>query len=120
MQYHDYEKMSVKELKEEAKAKNITGVSSLHKHDLIRRLLTSPKRIVQRTVSVPKKLVSPKKSQTKLLTCKKQTSKKYTSRDSPPYSATACCYKVREGNDGHLYVSEPSKLGKSDCKWRLL
>lgn len=41
--------------------------------------------------------------------CSKQTTKKYTTRKSPPYKAQECRGKVKEGNDGNLYISKPNK-----------
>ena len=43
--------------------------------------------------------------------CKRQTSKKYTSRPSPPYSAAHCPGVATNGNDGNTYVSVPNKNG---------
>lgn len=42
------------------------------------------------------------------MTCKKRTSKKYTSRNSPSYSAQDCKGKTMKGKDG-IYVSKPDK-----------
>ena len=50
--------------------------------------------------------------------CTRQTSKKYTSRNSPPYPGTACCHQVKYGNDNKLYKSRPAKGG--NCRWSLL
>ena len=41
----------------------------------------------------------------KIYNCIRQTSKKYTTRNSPPYSAQSCQNKKMKGNDGKLYVS---------------
>lgn len=41
--------------------------------------------------------------------CKKQISKKYTKRKSPPYPANKCKNKTLRGNDGLMYVSKPNK-----------
>jgi hypothetical protein len=45
------------------------------------------------------------------MVCKKQNTKKYSKRDSPPYSAQDCKGKQKKGNDGKLYQSEPDKRG---------
>lgn len=37
--------------------------------------------------------------------CKKETTKKYTSRSSPPYSANKCLAMKKKGNDGKFYIS---------------
>ncbi len=37
--------------------------------------------------------------------CKKETTKKYISRPSPPYSANKCLGMKKKGNDGNFYVS---------------
>jgi len=47
--------------------------------------------------------------------CKRQTTKRYTERNSPPYPGTACCGKVMPGNDGELYVSKRASDGS--CRW---
>ena len=49
--------------------------------------------------------------------CTIQTTKKYTSRSSPPYPANKCCGKTLKGNDGKKYVSVPGSLGI--CAWKL-
>lgn len=49
--------------------------------------------------------------------CKKKTTKKYTSRKSPPYNANECCDSNKQGNDGRMYVSIPNKNGV--CRWVL-
>ena len=41
----------------------------------------------------------------KIYKCLKQTSKKYLSRNSPPYSASQCRGDKMLGNDGKLYIS---------------
>ncbi len=43
--------------------------------------------------------------------CKKQTSKKYAERPSPPYPATPCHDMQMTGNDGREYVSKPASDG---------
>jgi len=43
--------------------------------------------------------------------CTKQTTKKYKTRGSPPYSAADCPDKTQKGNDGTKYVSRPDKRG---------
>jgi len=50
--------------------------------------------------------------------CKKQSSKKYTRRDSPSYPANECCGLTKKGNDGKKYVSQEAKNGV--CKWVLV
>ena len=49
------------------------------------------------------------------MVCKEQTTKKYTSRKSPPYKANECCGETKKGNDGMMYKSKPDKKGV--CKW---
>ena len=46
-----------------------------------------------------------KRSSKSVRQCIKQSSKKYTSRNSPPYSASDCPNKIMTGNDGQLYFS---------------
>jgi len=43
--------------------------------------------------------------------CKKETSYKYTSRSSPPFSANKCKSMKKKGNDGNIYKSVPNKKG---------
>ena len=38
--------------------------------------------------------------------CKKQTTKKYATRKSPPYPANSCKRMKKKGNDGKFYVSK--------------
>jgi hypothetical protein len=47
--------------------------------------------------------------------CVKQTTKKYTSRKSPPYPAAKCCGQVFPGKNGLMYVSQADKKGT--CRW---
>lgn len=47
--------------------------------------------------------------------CTQQSTKKYTSRSSPPYPANLCCDMTILGNDGQLYTSVASKTGV--CRW---
>ena len=47
--------------------------------------------------------------------CIRKTSKKYITRNSPPYSANKCCNETKQGNDGNLYRSKPNK--NNICKW---
>jgi hypothetical protein len=49
-----------------------------------------------------------KRTSKKTYQCVRQTLKKYTSRDSPPYPAQECPYKRKKGNDGRMYVSKPN------------
>ena len=49
--------------------------------------------------------------------CVKQNTKKYTSRNAPPYPANKCCKTERLGNDGNFYVSVPN--AKGICTWKL-
>ena len=49
------------------------------------------------------------------MSCKEQTTKKYTGRKSPSYPANECCGETKKGNDGLMYVSKPNKKGI--CKW---
>jgi hypothetical protein len=46
-----------------------------------------------------------KRSSKKINRCVKQTSKKYTSRPSPPYPANECINQIKIGNDGKKYIS---------------
>jgi len=48
--------------------------------------------------------------------CARQTTKKYTSRGSPPYNANECCDKTIQGNDGLMWTSRANKL--NICSWR--
>lgn len=43
--------------------------------------------------------------------CKKQTTKKYTTRPSPPYPANQCKGKKKVGNDGKKWVSKANVTG---------
>lgn len=56
-----------------------------------------------------------KRTSKKMYTCSRQTSKKYTTRNSPPYSAANCQNKKIKGNDGNLYISLAS--GSGIYKW---
>jgi hypothetical protein len=47
--------------------------------------------------------------------CRKQFSKKYTSRKSPPYPANECCGHYITGNNGQEWVSKRASNGV--CKW---
>jgi hypothetical protein len=47
--------------------------------------------------------------------CVKQTTKKYTSRKSPPYPANECCGKELMGSNGLIYISKATKSGS--CRW---
>ena len=67
---------------------------------------SSPKKSSPKKSS-PKKS-SPKKSSPKKSNpsdCVIQTSKKYTTRKSPPYPANKCRGKILRGNDGNMYRS---------------
>ena len=48
--------------------------------------------------------------------CTRQTSKKYTSRKSPPYPANLCCGQEKTGNDGMDYISVRNRSGI--CTWK--
>lgn len=50
--------------------------------------------------------------------CVKQTTKKYRTRGSPPYSANDCCGKTMTGNDGRKYISKPNAFGI--CVWTVV
>jgi len=51
--------------------------------------------------------------------CERQTSKKYTSRPSPPYPANECAGEVMNGNDGQMYIS--SKVGaQRSYTWKFI
>lgn len=58
---------------------------------------------------------SPRRRSRRRSSCVRQTTKKYTTRPSPPYPANACCGKVMMGNDGKRYRSTPNKNGV--CAW---
>jgi len=45
------------------------------------------------------------------MSCKEQTSKKYTERPSPPIKAGDCPNQKKKGNDGLCYISTPNKNG---------
>lgn len=47
--------------------------------------------------------------------CVKIETRKYSFRNSPPYSANKCKSIKKLGNDGNLYVSQPDKNGT--YKW---
>ena len=47
--------------------------------------------------------------------CVKIETRKYSFRNSPPYSANKCKSIKKKGNDGNLYVSQPDKNGT--YKW---
>ena len=47
--------------------------------------------------------------------CVKIETRKYSFRNSPPYSANKCKSIKKRGNDGNLYVSQPDKNGT--YKW---
>ena len=55
-----------------------------------------------------------KKKKKKVTGCVKQTTKKYTKRNSPPYPANQCCGKTKRGNDKTMYVSRGSRV----CRWK--
>ena len=67
-----------------------------------------------------KKKSSPKKSSPKKSSpsdCVIQTSKKYTTRKSPPYPANKCRGKILRGNDGNMYRSASNINGV--YTWRI-
>ena len=49
--------------------------------------------------------------------CSRQTSAKYTSRDSPPFPANQCCGQTRLGNDGYMWFSTRAGV-QSACTWK--
>ena len=51
------------------------------------------------------------------MTCTKQSSKKYTKRQSPPYPANECRNKIKKGNDGNKYKSVEASNGV--YRWKL-
>ena len=76
-----------------------------------RRSKKSPKTSKRKSRSrVTRKSVSKK-----VKSCSPQTTKKYTSRPSPPYPANECCGETFRGNDGVWYESVMAKNGI--CKW---
>lgn len=48
--------------------------------------------------------------------CIMQTTNKYLSRPSPPYSANKCCGKTMTGNDGAKYIAAQNVSGI--CAWK--
>ncbi len=52
--------------------------------------------------------------------CVKQTTKKYTTRPSPPYPANECCgmEDVRGQNKGKGYLYRSSPDANGVCKWK--
>jgi Tfp pilus assembly protein PilE len=50
------------------------------------------------------------------ISLKKNTTKKYTTRKSPPYSANKNCNKIMIGNDGKKYISKANK--NNICSWK--
>jgi hypothetical protein len=64
--------------------------------------------------SMPK-IIKLKQTTSKKKMCERQTTNKYTSRNSPPYKANECCGKTKKGNDGQKYISKADKNGV--CKW---
>ena len=48
--------------------------------------------------------------------CKRQATKKYITRPSPPFPANECCGKRKKGNDGKMWHSVPNKNGV--CRWQ--
>jgi hypothetical protein len=38
--------------------------------------------------------------------CKRMKTKKYLTRNSPPYPANKCLREIKKGNDGRMYVSK--------------
>ncbi len=51
------------------------------------------------------------------MSCTIQSTKKYLSRNSPPYPANKCCKKTLKGNDNQMYISVANKNGV--CAWKL-
>ena len=60
--------------------------------------------------------------------CVRQTTKRYTSRPSPPYPATACClagefvkegkqWTTKDGRSSNLYYAKQDSK-KSSCQWK--
>lgn len=47
--------------------------------------------------------------------CRRQTTKKYTERNSPPFPANQCPGALKLGNDNELYKSSPDINGV--CRW---
>jgi hypothetical protein len=50
--------------------------------------------------------------------CRKQNTKLYKNRKSPPYPSNQCCGKILLGNDKQKYISKADKNGR--CTWRKL
>jgi hypothetical protein len=50
--------------------------------------------------------------------CKKLTTTKYLTRNSPPYHANDCKNKIMKGNDDKMYISKPDK--NNIYKWILI
>jgi hypothetical protein len=51
--------------------------------------------------------------------CTVQLTKKYQTRDSPPYPANECCGMTFMGNDGRLWISSQNG-GQKSCTWKPL
>ena len=47
--------------------------------------------------------------------CSRQSTKKYSSRSSPPFPANNCCGMTKKGNDGLTYKSVAASNGI--CRW---
>jgi len=52
-----------------------------------------------------------KRTSKRVYHCVRQTKKKYTSRNSPPYPAQECPHKKKKGNDGKMYISKDNING---------
>ena len=81
-----------------------------------RRESNSPNKTKKRSYAKLRKYWSSVHKHNKGAKCVVQTTKKYTSRSSPPYPANKCCGKTLKGNDGNKYVSEPGVSGI--CSWK--
>ncbi len=101
-----YEDMTVVELRKKAKSKDLSGYSHLNKKDLI-KLLRKGKRSPKRK-SPKRKSPKPRKQ---AMHCDEQFTKKYTSRNSPPYPANDCRGRRLRGNDGNFYKTAKNKNG---------
>ena len=78
------------------------------------------KKVVRK--SAGKKVVRKSKSKSPVrkasVGCVKQSTKKYTSRPSPPYPAQECRGHQKQGNDGQLYESVANVKGV--FSWKLV
>lgn len=104
----DLEKMTKAQIMDYADKHNIYLTKSTTKYGMINTLMrkTSPTR--KRRSSSPRKRRSPRRPKSG---CIRQSTKKYTTRPSPPYPANRCKGRYMIGNDGSRYKSVPDSRG---------